>query len=141
MYSMRPLFLFLTFVIPFAVACTTNVVEVRTASRPPRDESCELQIIQVTPEETRQGGKYGPGGEYEQIGMITLAAMGDTNAMSDMVKAAVRPRACAMGGEYVSLLTSAIGASGMGVPYQATTYQVWAKRAPAPPASQTPQPF
>ena len=52
------------------------------------------------------GGNFGSGGKYEMIGAVNIRADEGTDAMSEEIRKIVRPRACGMGGEVVSLLAS-----------------------------------
>jgi len=129
-------------VVLLTAGCSPAPAVYRSVIKPPREENCEIQLLLVTQEEMRPGGKYGSTGEFEQIGSISLTRAGDTDPASPDVRSAVRERACAMGGEFVSLWGSTTIPNGMGVPYQVTNYIVWTKRAsPASPATSGPQPF
>lgn len=109
------------------------VGEMRTglphASRP---ADCQLELVSVTAGDMAPGAKFGSGGEYEMIGMVTIGADAGTDAFSEKMKQLVRPRACGMGGEIVSLLASGSDANAYGHPQQSIAYTVWAKRSAAP---------
>jgi len=52
------------------------------------------------------GARFGGGGKYEMIGAVNIGAAEGTDPMSESMRALVRPRACAMGGEIISLVAS-----------------------------------
>ncbi len=117
------------------VGCGPAVGEVRMLVRPPKPESCDLQIVEVNAADMAPGAKFGPGGELEMVGSIMIGASDGTDAMSEDIRKLVRPRACAMGGDVVSLLASGTGSNRRGVPQQNIVFTVWGKqsRAPSPP--------
>ncbi len=109
------------------------VGEVRTGlPHTSRPADCQLQLVSVSAGDMAPGARFGSGGEYEMIGMVTIGADSGTDAFSDEMKKLVRPRACRMGGEIVSLLASGSDANAYGHPQQSIAYTVWAKRSTAP---------
>jgi hypothetical protein len=83
------------------------VGEVRMgAPHPAKDASCALEFVAVSAGDMAPGAKFGSGGKYEMIGAVNIGAKEGTDAMSAEVRALVRPRACRMGGEVVSLLAT-----------------------------------
>jgi hypothetical protein len=86
----------------------------------------------------QQGAQFGPGGEYEKVGVVAIGADEGTDAMSEDIRKLVRPRACAMGGEVISLQGSGSGANHWGRAQQNIFFGVWAKQNQA---SASPQKF
>ena len=89
-----------------------------------------LTLETVGPAERQPGARFGPGGEYEQVGVVTLGMTQGTDPTSEAVRREVRPRACAVGGEVIALLRASTNRRG----YEQTTivFSVWAhRRAPA----------
>ncbi|WP_394826072.1 hypothetical protein [Pendulispora albinea] len=117
----------------FQLACGPAVGEARIgAPRPPKPENCTLQFASISDTDTQQGGKFGAGGEYEGIGVVMIGADEGTDAMSEKIREIVRPKACAMGGEMLSLAVSGVGANRRGHPQQNIVFQVWARRKATP---------
>jgi len=106
--------------------------------RPPRPPECALEFVSVSPGDMASGARFGMNGEYEQIGMVTVGADEGTDALSEEVRQLVRPRACAMGGEVLSLMASGTGSNRGGHAQQNIVFTVWAHRASQP---ATPEPF
>ena len=82
------------------------VGEARMVMVPARPADCALQMVPVRPEDMAPGGQFGAGGQYQMIGAVTLGLAQGTDVMSEEVRKLVRPRACGMGGEVVSLLAT-----------------------------------
>jgi hypothetical protein len=82
------------------------------------------------------GARFGMNGEYEQIGVVSIGADEGTNALSEEIRQLVRPRACGMGGEVISLLASGTGSTYGGYAQQDIVFTVWARRAAQPAAPQ-----
>lgn len=61
------------------------------------------------------------------IGSITIGASKGTDAMSEEIRQIVRPRACAMGGDVVSLMASGSGSNRRGYGQQNIAFTVWGK--------------
>lgn len=119
--------------------CGAAVGEVRTgvphAARPP---SCALTFETVTPADMQPGARFGAGGEFEQVGMVSLGTTQGTDPMSEAVRQEVRPRACGMGGEAISLMMSGDGANRRGYAQTNIVFLVWAHPQQRP---TTPQAF
>jgi hypothetical protein len=87
--------------------CGPAVGEVRMgAPHPAKVADCPLEFVSVSANDMAPGAKFGSGGKYEMIGAVNIGADEGTDAMSEEIRKIVRPRACAMGGEVVSLLAS-----------------------------------
>jgi hypothetical protein len=83
------------------------VGEVRMgAPHPAKVADCPLEFVSVSAGDMAPGAKFGSGGKYEMIGAVNLGADEGTDPMSEEIRKLVRPRACGMGGEVVSLLAS-----------------------------------
>jgi hypothetical protein len=103
----------------------------------PKPPDCPLELVTIHPEDMAPGGRFGAGGQYQMIGVVALGLDQGTNPMSPEVRKLVRPRACAYGGEVVSLL--ATGDSQHAGQFRAQTdvvFTVWGPR-----TSSGPQPF
>lgn len=112
------------------------VSEVRMVMLPARPADCSLELVSVQAEDMAPSGRFGAGGEYQMIGAVTLGLAQGTEVMSEPVRALVRPRACAMGGEVVSLLATgdsghyAISGSSIRTVLQTdAVFTVWGPRA------------
>jgi hypothetical protein len=102
----------------------------------PKPADCPLELVTIHPEDMAPGGKFGAGGKYQMIGVVALGLDSGTNPMSPEVRKLVRPRACAYGGEVVSLLASGDSSNGHGVPQTDVVFTVWGPR-----TTSGPQPF
>ena len=71
-------------------------------ARSPRGPDCDLTLI--SPSDVYPGAKYA--NEYEVVGLVWVTGKPGAQATDLEVKAEVRPRACAMGGELIALLKS-----------------------------------
>lgn len=109
-------------------ACGPAVGEVRSLARPPKPEGCPLELVEVGPADMQPGAAFGADGQFEQIGIVSIGASVDTDAMSDEIRNIVKPRACAMGGDAVSLLASGTGANRRGYAQQNIAFIVWGRR-------------
>jgi hypothetical protein len=99
--------------------CRPAVVlsELRTGlPRPGRPPTCALEVIPSASSSDR-----------EPAGTVQLRIGRDLDPLSEEVRAVMRPRACAMGGDAVTVLVSQRGY---------VVFQVWAPRATAPAAPQ-----
>ena len=92
---------------------------------------CPLELTTVSAGDMAPGARFGDGGQYEMVGVISIGADEGTSPFSEPIKAIVRPRACAMGGEIVSLLANGTGANAYGHAQQNLAFTVWAKRSQA----------
>ena len=120
-----PLFLFLSLV----AGCGPNVMEMRTVVAPGRASNCELEFRNFTMDELAPGS-----GSHEVIGHVVLSEPGIQDPFQQKYRDIVRPRACAMGGEGVTILGSTTNNTVMGSG-SATDYAVVRKRAdPSAPA-------
>jgi hypothetical protein len=69
--------------------------------------------------------------------MISVGADEGADVHSEEIREQVRPRACAMGGEMLGILTSGPATNRAGRSHEIVTFEVWAHRA----APQGPVPF
>jgi hypothetical protein len=127
----------LTFLVSLSAlvaGCGPHVMEMRMASAPPRPDNCELQFLQLKIEDLSPMV-----GTYEQLGSVTLFETGVQDPFQQKYKDIVHPRACAMGGEGVTILQQATTSPAMfGPGGSAINYAVVRKRqapgaAPPPP--------
>jgi len=77
--------------------CGPRVSETRMAYLPPRPDDCSIAFITATVEE------MSPLGPYQVVGHVVLQDAGIQNPFSAEYAGIVRPRACAMGGELVTI--------------------------------------
>jgi hypothetical protein len=110
------------------VGCGPTISEVRTASAPAREPNCPLEFIQVDMNELSSGA-----GQWEMLGQVVLQEDGVQDPFAERYRALVRPRACAMGGEAVSIVMSATS-QGLTTSGSATNYGVLRKRTGQPSA-------
>lgn len=66
-------------------------------------------------------------GEWEMLGQVVLQEEGVQNPFDERYRAIVRPRACGMGGEAVTILLSATS-QGIATSGSATNYGILRKR-------------
>ncbi len=117
----------------------TSVGVIKMAMRPAKPANCELKMVTVRPEDMAPGAAYGPNGEYEMIGVLAVSGASGTDMMSEEVRQAVRPKACEMGGDVLSMLSSAtVVANKWGTKRESMNFNVWAKR---PSTSAAPEKF
>lgn len=130
---MKKHFLFAMFAV--LAGCGPNISEMRMASAPPRPDNCELQFLQLKIEDLAPMV-----GTYEQLGSVMLFETGVQDPFQQKYRDIVRPRACAMGGEGVTILNQATSQGAMGMSGSAVNYAVVRKRQ-APGAPAQPQKF
>jgi hypothetical protein len=106
--------------------CGPYVSESRMNAAPARPDDCELEFLHL------QMMDMSPmGGTYEILGHVTVSNFSGTDPMSPENRALIRPRACAMGGEGVTIMLQATNRAG-----STTNFTVVRKRPPpgaAPP--------
>jgi hypothetical protein len=97
--------------------------------RPARAPDCSLDVVAAADLATLA--------RYEQVGVVVLSnAEAGTDPLAPEVRAIVRPRACAMGGEAISIMGSGDVTGPRSFRTTAyASYLVWAKKA-APGAAQ-----
>jgi hypothetical protein len=112
--------------------------ETRTVVLPPRPADCSLELVSVQAADMAPGARFGGGDQYQMIGVIGLGLDPGVDVMSESVRALVRPRVCAMGGEVVSLLSGGddhraarVGRSTIDVVQTSIVFTVWAHTAAA----------
>ncbi len=93
----------LALAVALAAACATTsspaaISETRMTFHPAREPGCSLEFVQSDMMKMR------PGGEWEVVGYVNLSDVGAADPLSDKYKDLVRPRACAMGGEMVTIM-------------------------------------
>jgi hypothetical protein len=112
------------------MACS-DISSVRVGvPRSARGDTCDLDVI---------SSDMSTFAQYEQVGIVTLSNASGTDPMSPEARALVRPRACALGGEAIAVMSSAGLKNGFGMTVGSLrSYTVWAKRTTGP---ATPQKF
>jgi hypothetical protein len=121
--------------LPLLAGCGPSIMETRMAAAPPRAESCELEFLQLRIEDVAPMI-----GAYELLGNVSLFQSGVQDPFQQKYKDIVRPRACAMGGEGVTILNQATATTMLGGSGSSVVYAVVRKR-PAPGAAPAPQKF
>ena len=117
------------FIATFAAGCGAHIGEVRIGSpHPARPVDCNLEFVTMQAIDTEPGSKFGPNGDLEKVGTVLIAAKKDIDPMSNNTHLLVRPRACRMGGEVVSLLATDNSVSNNGKPQENILYTVWGRR-------------
>jgi len=86
-----------------AASCGPQISEVRSVNYPAREASCSLEFVQI---DKMAAYTLYTDGKWQVIGQIILSEGGIVDPLSERYRAIVRPRACAMGGEAVALLTA-----------------------------------
>lgn len=111
----------LALIILSSVACGAQTSDARIGTpRAPRAENCELTVI--------NGSDTSNFGKWEQVGVVRLSnAPAGTSPLDPTVRAMVRPRACSLGGEAISVMGSGDAAAGFSESAYAA-YVVWAKK-------------
>jgi hypothetical protein len=113
------------------VGCGPTITETRMSNAAAKPSSCQLEFLNLAPNE------MGNSGPYETLGFISLSDTGSQDPMQEEYRALVRPRACRMGGEAISLQMQATNTTDRGTG-SAVTYAVMRKRqvptAPPPPS-------
>jgi len=125
----------LCLVVTYLPGCAMTSSEMRVGVRPAKAENCELQLVEATMGERGPGGTFGPGGTYEMIGTVSIEASSGSDPLSEEIRSLVRPRACAMGGDVISLEMSG---QYTGSIRKGLMSMVWAKRNSA---ASAPKPF
>jgi hypothetical protein len=110
-------------VLAFTAGCSPQESDARIGSpRPPRADACDLVVVNAMSPTTFNS--------YEQVGVVRLSNVpAGTDPMDPSVRAIVRPRACALGGEAISVMASGDAVSRNGLRTTAyAAYVVWAKK-------------
>lgn len=93
--------------------------------RPPRAETCDLTLVSLG--DVQPGGRYAQ--DYENVGVVQVAAGVGAQPTDDDVKKEVRPKACALGGELVVPVGSHTAQNGFGADVaQSMAFFVYAKK-------------
>ena len=85
---------------------------------PPREEACALEFVQTSISD------LAPGGAWEVVGYVVVNETGVADPFAEKYRALVRPRACAMGGEAVTIMQSATGMGMAGMQGSSVNYAV-----------------
>ncbi len=113
------------------VGCGAQASDARVGTpRPPREAQCDLTVIDAM--DTANFAKY------EQVGIVRVSnAEQGKGPLDPEMRALVRPRACALGGEAISVLASGDAASRNGLRTTAYGgYIVWARKSARPASPQ-----
>lgn len=89
------------------VACGPSIMEQRVTYAPPREAGCKLAQVNTSMND------FAPGGRYEVIGNIVLAEGGRHDPFEPAYMDELRPRACAMGGDAITVMQAAMSTSGL----------------------------
>jgi len=82
-------------------ACGPRISEARLVPVPPRAESCPLEFVKLDMMDLSSAN-----GTWQLVGHVILRDIGKPDPFSEEMKSIVRPRACRMGGEGVTLMMS-----------------------------------
>ena len=94
---------------------------------PPRPPTCELQFVQASMMD------LSPMGKYDILGYVNVAQLSVPDPMAEENRRQVRPRACELGGSYVSIMTSGTNLNPYGIGQAgATVYAVLRDKSSAP---------
>ena len=128
----RPLESVLLLLVLVLVGCGPHISESRMAFYPGREANCSLQFVQA------DMNQMGPSGQWEVVGYVMVFETGMVDPFSEEYRQLVRPRACGMGGEAVTIMqsTTSQGLMGSG---SGTAYGVLRPRKAA--SGQAPQQF
>jgi hypothetical protein len=114
------------------LACGPDVTETRMGFYPPRDRRCPLEFVSA---DLRT---MGPASPWELIGYVTVSEKNPENPFSPKYREIVRPRACDMGGEAITIVQAGSRDSRFRS-RGGTTFGVIRFR--RPPGAQPPSPF
>ena len=116
--------------LPIAIGCAVKLPETTITKmgtpRPARADNCELMLI--TQSDSWPGGKYD---QYESVGIVNVYNKSSNAAPGDPdVKKELKPRACALGGELIALISSVGMHNRYGKPLEGRqlSFQVLAKK-------------
>jgi len=90
-----------------------QITLVRLVAAPAKPESCELQFLQLPASQLEPASDH----EYELLGHIVLGDTGKQDPLDEKNRNAVRPHACQMGGEAVTVLQQATNSAGSSIDY------------------------
>jgi hypothetical protein len=120
----------LVLALPLALGCATrypdNTVTKMGTPRPARPDDCPLTLI--TQSDSWPGGKYD---SYESVGIVNIFAKATNAEPGDPdVKKELKPRACALGGELIAVISSVGLHNRYGKPLEGRqiSFQVLAKK-------------
>lgn len=86
------------------VGCGPSILVGRMAYFPPRPDDCNVEVLNGATQDPSLFAT--PNSEYEIAGTIGLGEMGIQDPFSEKYMSLVKPRACRMGGDAVSLMAS-----------------------------------
>jgi hypothetical protein len=123
--------------LPVLIAATTGcftvrpiVSESRMAFAPPRPPNCPLQLVQTTMMDLAPGNPT-----WQLLGFVSIGDTGHRDPLSEEYRNLVRSRACAMGGEAITLMLANSNSGGF-INSSGTGFAVLRRpdlNAPAPP--------
>jgi len=127
-------------VVTTAVGCAPAIAEDRLGYFPPRHQDCAITVVNGAMQNPMLWAA--PSSEYEMVGTITLHESSTADPFSEEHLKTIRPRACKMGGEALSLMSSTHSTNGFGFGTgTGTSFAVLRRRAGAAPgAAPTPTP-
>jgi len=79
-------------------ACGPFVSEQRLAFNAPKPPTCAIEMVKT------EITDLAPGGPWEHVGSIIIQYYKNLDPLSEKVLATVRPRACQMGGEAITIM-------------------------------------
>lgn len=104
-------------------ACGPVVGSARVgAGAPPRPADCSLELVE----------ELLAGADYEQVGTVTVARAPEEARSTDAsMLLLIKPEACALGGERVTVMNSGTAMDSMAVTSSYHRYLVWKKKGPS----------
>jgi hypothetical protein len=107
------------------LGCGPAIVEHRLGMYPPRDANCTIAVLNGAMQDPSMWAA--PSSGYLLVGTIALGERGSVDPFSESHVEIIRPRACKMGGDAISLMMSSQSSAGFGTG-TGTAYAVLKKR-------------
>jgi len=86
-----------------ASGCGPTINETRMQAYPSRGKTCELEFVKLD-----MNALSSPQGTWQVIGYVSIGDGGTQDPFSEDLRAIVRPRACSMGGEGVTVMMNSV---------------------------------
>jgi len=108
------------FVVATLLACgpKAGVFETRMLHAPPREPTCQLELVQV------DIAAIGFNQEWDVLGYVSFVDRGVQDPFAQENRELLRPRACAMGGTSVAIALNGAGQNRMGRQGSSISYMV-----------------
>jgi hypothetical protein len=96
----------------FGIGCGPTINEMRIGYAPPLPEDCKIEVVNIP------ATGLGPDSDYTQVGnLIVYDGYKVPDPFAPEILNKLRPRACRMGGQQITLSMSSTGGSGGSVSY------------------------